>query len=314
MIPVFNAEPYLAECLDSVLAAEVPGGVEIVAVDDGSTDGSPAILRDFAARHGRLQVHVRTNAGPAAARNFGLARATGGHVWFVDADDVVKPDAWRVLPPLLAEEHDIVVFNGERFGGAGAAHAFYTRSKPAGIATGRQWMAMLCAQREFHHLVYLHLYRREFLQRHALAFREGMLHEDIGWVTESYLCAERVIYVDRVLYGYRRNTASLTGGREDAKLLRRIESYFEVVPQLRALNAKYAPDGALRRMLRAEIVAQGLQVDRLGSRLQSQVLRDDVRARCRRERFWMGLWPDATTFKAKRQLAKVLARQYLSRP
>lgn len=309
MIPVYNAEAYLAECLDSLLAGH-PAGLEIVAIDDGSSDASAAILQAFSARHPCIRTHRRANGGPAAARNFGLAQATGEYVWFVDADDVIMPSAWETVSTLLAGSPDIAVHNGERFGGGEPARRFFMQSKPGGAVSGQQWVELLCEQREFHHLVYLHLYRRAFLNEHGLRFLEGVLHEDIGWVTETYLCARRVVYTDEVLYGYRRNAASLTGSREDAKLLRRIDSYFAVVPQLRTINARYAMDESLLLRLRAEVVGQGLQVDRLATRLQAPASRREVRARCKRERFWASLWPDATTFKAKRQLAKVMLRDF----
>jgi heptose III glucuronosyltransferase len=307
VIPVHNAAGFLAECIDSVLA-EAPPVIEIVAVDDGSTDASEAMLKQYAEVHSFIRIFRRSNAGPAAARNFGLTQATGKYVWFVDADDVVKPGAWRAFEVALAADPDIAVHNGERFGGDEAPRRFFSKPKPAGCVSGKVWVEALCEQREFHHLVYLHVYRREFLVANGLRFLEGILHEDIGWVTESYLCAHKVIYSDRVLYGYRRNAASLTGSREDGKLMKRIESYFAVIPQLRDINRRRGGDGKLAQLLSTEVVAQGLQIDRLASRLASRNLQREVRSRCRAEQFWTGLWRDAATFKAKRQLAKVILR------
>jgi glycosyltransferase involved in cell wall biosynthesis len=307
IIPVYNVERFLDECLNSILAQD-DGRVEIIAIDDGSSDSSAAMLAAFAARHPCLRVYRQNNRGAAAARNRGLAEARGDYVWCVDADDMIAPDALRTLYAALKNAGDILVFNGERFPGAQDAR-FYAQPKPGGVLTGQEWLASLCKQREFHHLVYLHVYRRAFLTQHRMRFQEGILHEDIGWVTETYLHAASVVYLDRVLYRYRRNPASVTGSREDASLMRRIDSYFAIVAQLREINSRCPMPPEALRLLRAEVVAQGIQVDRLVARLESTALRMQVRARSRRERFWQHLWPDATTWKTRRQLAKIMLRQ-----
>jgi hypothetical protein len=147
-----------------------------------------------------------------------------------------------------------------------------------------------------------------------MRFAEGIVHEDIGWCTEALLHARRVVHVDAVLYRYRRHPASLTGGRDDARVMRRIDSYFTVVAQLRDLNERCAMEPATKRCLRAEIVGQALQIDRLAARLADPALRADVRARCRTTRFWERLWDDAADWKRKRQVAKVLLRQRLGLP
>ena len=90
IVPVYNVEPYLRECLRSILASSV-SPLEIIAVDDGSGDSSPAILDEFA-QEGRIKVIHQSNGGPSKARNAGLAAATGEYVGFVDADDWMDDD------------------------------------------------------------------------------------------------------------------------------------------------------------------------------------------------------------------------------
>ena len=94
IIPVYNIERHLAQCLDSV-AGQSLGDIEVICVDDGSTDGSPAILARYAARSARFRVVTQANAGPGEARNAGLALAGGEYVIFLDSDDWFEPDFWR---------------------------------------------------------------------------------------------------------------------------------------------------------------------------------------------------------------------------
>lgn len=91
IIPVYNAEKYIRECLDSCLAQNIsPDDYEIICVDDGSSDGSAAILRDYAQKYNNISVISKENGGVSSARNEGIARASGDYLWFIDADDFIS--------------------------------------------------------------------------------------------------------------------------------------------------------------------------------------------------------------------------------
>ena len=90
IIPAFNAEPYIAETIASALAQTYPN-IELIIINDGSTDGTPKIIEDFAARHPRIRAVSQLNAGLSATRNRGIALANGEFVTFLDADDLIRP-------------------------------------------------------------------------------------------------------------------------------------------------------------------------------------------------------------------------------
>ena len=96
IIPAYDAEEYIGRCLESVLGQSYRT-IEVIVVDDGSTDGTGAICREAAARDGRLRVVTQANGGPARARNAGLEQARGAWVMFVDADDELDREACRKL-------------------------------------------------------------------------------------------------------------------------------------------------------------------------------------------------------------------------
>ena len=106
ILPVYNTRAYLRECLDSVLAQDVdPGSFEIVAVDDGSTDGSGEILDEYALRHAFVRVMHQENSGwPGQPRNRGLEASRGEYVFFLDSDDVLGPEAVRRLCDVADEQ------------------------------------------------------------------------------------------------------------------------------------------------------------------------------------------------------------------
>ncbi len=103
VIPVYNAEDYLRETLESVFA-QTYEAFHVIAVDDGSEDASPEILEEFASRYpGKIDVVTQNNQGGSAARNQGLSRVRADYVTFFDADDVMEPDMLEVLVSAMQE-------------------------------------------------------------------------------------------------------------------------------------------------------------------------------------------------------------------
>ena len=96
IVPVYNVEPYLRKCLDSILD-QTYRDLEILIIDDGSTDGSGAICDEYAGKDDRIKVFHTENNGLSAARNLGLSKAQGKFVGFVDSDDWIEPDMFGVM-------------------------------------------------------------------------------------------------------------------------------------------------------------------------------------------------------------------------
>ncbi|MFD1372473.1 bifunctional glycosyltransferase/CDP-glycerol:glycerophosphate glycerophosphotransferase [Actinoplanes sichuanensis] len=113
VVPAWQVQGYLNECLDSILRQQAVEGVEVVAVDDASPDHSGQVIDERAAADPRVvAVHLESNVGPGAARNAGLDRATGEYVWFVDGDDRIAPGALAAVEARLLEEKPDVLLVG----------------------------------------------------------------------------------------------------------------------------------------------------------------------------------------------------------
>jgi glycosyltransferase EpsH len=112
IVPVYNAEQYLELCLES-LCSQTMGDLEIICIDDGSTDDSAGILRSYIERDSRITVITQPNRGQGAARNAGLARARGVWITGLDADDFLEPDAYACALELVTEQSDIICFSSE---------------------------------------------------------------------------------------------------------------------------------------------------------------------------------------------------------
>ena len=115
IVPVYNAEKYLTQTLDSLAAQTVADSMQIILVDDGSSDASPAMCDDFASKRPDTVVIHRKNGGVSAARNAGLKEASGEYVGFVDADDTVAPDYYEKLLNAIQENGCDMAFSSLTF-------------------------------------------------------------------------------------------------------------------------------------------------------------------------------------------------------
>lgn len=312
VVPAYNAAAHLPACV-ACIRAQAQADLEIIVADDGSTDATAAVLAGLAAQAPDLRIvsHAdRGNHGVAATRNRAMAFAKGQYLWFVDADDRLRPGAIAMLlAAARAGNADVVAFNAVETGAGLPDRPIYRQQKPAGQVSGETWLALCCDQKESRHYVWQRFYRRAYLQELGLQFREGIVHEDIAWITESDLRAARFSYVDAVLYDYVRNPASLTRAESDTALLHRAESLVQVVRQLQDINRRCDMQQGTRRLLQAELAGQGIQVDYLRRRIADSTTRSVVSQLLAREHFWRSLWPDAVTLTRKRQLLRIMLRE-----
>jgi CDP-glycerol glycerophosphotransferase len=200
VVPVYDVEAYLPEALDSVLAQTYPA-LEVVVVDDGSTDGSGAIADDYAARDPRVRVVHIENRGLGAARNEGLRHVRGELLAFADSDDVVPPDAYAVLHRQLRRTGaDFVTGSVARWDGT--------------TLTELPWMRRLHQHRaadvvEDHPellgdvFAWNKLFRRPFWENAGLSWPEGIRYEDQPTTTAAYVRARLFGVVPDVVYHWR---------------------------------------------------------------------------------------------------------------
>jgi hypothetical protein len=239
-------------------------------------------------------------------------------VWFVDADDLILPDAITALEKTFAGLPDMVGFQAKRFLGRGEGitdQPIYTRVHGNHCMTGEDWLAQQIKTAQWQHFPWIYLYRRQFLLDARLQFQPGILHEDIAFTTEATIRATKFFYVDVFAYQYRFNANSLTGSLNDVALQRRIDSYFVVVDQLRDINIRYA--NRLRTetlsLLKGEVIGQALQVFEVAKLLNDRKTRqqqyEKVCAMCRDRRFAQSLFKEVVSVKRLRQVMQIWLKQ-----
>lgn len=209
ILPVYNNVQYLEECLDSVLAEKILS-IEIVAVDDGSTDGSGQMLDDYAGKYENIRVFHQENSGVGVARNLGLEKAKGEYICYLDSDDYYCSEVLKKGLTLCREKNlDVLFFTyenyfeneiaAERWKNNRVNQPMRKREYPKEPIRGREMLLLFKTQLEYRVNVFLQMARRDFLQKNHFSFEPGIIFEDIPYTFEVLLQAERVMALNEVL-------------------------------------------------------------------------------------------------------------------
>lgn len=201
IVPFYNVEQYLADCLDSILAQSF-ADYEVLLVDDGSPDGSRAIAEQYAAKDRRLRVVTRENGGLGAARNTGIREARGRWLTFVDSDDLLPPQALALLVDRARETgSDIVVGSVDRFDSQKNWSPTWVDDVHLLERRGITVEDHLPLLRNLY--TWNKLYRRDFWDAQGLWFREGVAYEDQPIVTQLLARASSIDVIPEIVYRYR---------------------------------------------------------------------------------------------------------------
>ena len=201
VVPFYGVEDYLAECLDSILAQTMTD-FEVVAVDDGSRDGSIDIARAYADRDPRVRVVRQANAGLGPARNTGVRHARGTYLMFVDSDDLLAPRAFQLLVGTLERTgSDFAVGNAWRFTRARGTWPSWTHREPCAVdreRTNVRAFPALIRDR----MAWNKVYRRSFWDAHGYEF-PAIRYEDFPITLRAHLDADAVDVVSQRVYLWR---------------------------------------------------------------------------------------------------------------
>lgn len=212
VIPMYNVEKYIGDCLESIARQEYES-LEVICVDDGSTDSSHVIAEEWKNLHPTMEITIlrQANAGLSAARNTGLKAANGEYVFFLDSDDWLEKDALERLAKHIHGE-DLICFSGRKWYQDTQMYEVADKLQSATYDTGWEYYNENALQsRRFPFVcAVLRLYRREFLMENKLYFTEGIYHEDNMFTPYACLYAQATKVVNECLYVYRIRGGSIT--------------------------------------------------------------------------------------------------------
>lgn len=233
VIAVYNTEQYLRRCIDSLLEQTLYD-IEIICVDDASTDASKNILKEYEAHDDRLKVlEMPKNSGAALARNKGIEMAQGKYVQIVDSDDALEKNALESLYNLAETlQSDMCFFKLCIHGIKGEDVPLGIVGSYKGVFHGKQLLEIFCENREFFLYSSTVLFKREFLEKNSLQYKPITIGEGGEFVIRSLYYAERAVVCDDRYYHYYINEASVTH-RADKKINSLIGHIYQYVTVLK---------------------------------------------------------------------------------
>ena len=244
IIPVYNVAPYLPKCLDSVLAQTLTD-IEVICINDGSTDDSGKILHDYAAKDKRIKVINQSNQGISAARNAGLKMVQSNYVMFVDSDDYIAFDmAEKLYQTMIKENPDMVICSAE------CVNLLSKDASPDVI----EWQSWLqpwldeyvkstgvyevpkTIKDEFISVVWNKLYKTSIIKNYKIEFPLGLIEEDEYWLWAYMLHCKKYAFVNERLYFYIQRSGSIMTTRNGNE---KVLDILEIERRIYELAQKY---------------------------------------------------------------------------
>lgn len=232
IIPVYNVENYIDECVHSVLTQNF-ANMEVLCVEDGSCDDSLQTLKMLAKTDSRIRIIVHdTNKGLSEARNTGLRQAKGKYVLFVDSDDYIASNALKSLYDKAEEKGaDIVYFDYIKFYDSTLKKRnsnIKIWKNYDGLYTGREFLCMTLKDNQYKCEAWRQFLRRDFLVEHQITFLPGIFHEDNLFSFYTAMEAQRVCNLNKELYYYRQREHSIM----QTKNIKRAQSMFVILGEI----------------------------------------------------------------------------------
>lgn len=249
IIPVYNVQNYIADCLDSVINQDFPS-LEIICIDDCSTDKSLKILREFAIRDSRIKIlALNENTGLANVRNKGVELACGKYICYLDSDDMLADGCLKKLQPYMDDDLEMLTYEiadvrldmqPKEISQYRLKHDY----SKLGIATGKIFFTEMMDNNEFYYSACFALYHRTWLQSSGIEFREGILYEDGPYTLACYLKCKKMRHVNVQVYvrRYRANSIMTTKNKYTFLHMRSLLWGYE-----EAIRLYYQSDGLNQR-------------------------------------------------------------------
>lgn len=220
IIPVYNVEKYLAVCIESIIH-QTYQNLEIILVNDGSTDNSPQICDNYAKKDQRVKVVHQKNGGLSDARNTGYSLMTGEYIAFVDSDDLISLDCYHTLLQILNKyEADIVECNFVKFNNENELNELDSMNLVEEFDTEKGLELLI--KEQLKQVVWNKLYKAKVVNK--LFFEKGKIHEDEFWTYKVFLQANKIVKTNKVLYFYRQQDKSIMAEKYNLKRLLGLEA------------------------------------------------------------------------------------------
>lgn len=243
IVPVYNTGNLLPRCLNSI-SNQTYKDIEIIVIDDGSTDNSKDIIKSFAIKDSRIKYYCQNNKGVGAARNKGIELSTGSYITFVDSDDYVHKDYCSVLFGLI-KDSDIAIAGRAKY-----IDELFIKNKCPNkieITTGCQAIKYLMLGTYSSRPAWGKLYTKDIIS--DITFEEHHIFEEIRFGVDTFSKAKKVIFSDKVLYYYMIRSGSIMTSNFDLQIDDLANSFDYIVNVLRNAGLYYECESEIKKWL-----------------------------------------------------------------
>lgn len=259
IVPVYNVSKYLAKCLDSLICQDLkPEEYEIIVVNDGSTDNSEEISRQYEEKYSNIKVVRQENQGLSAARNSGIAIAQGQYIQFVDSDDYLEPNVLKTLVEKMESDNlDVLRFNYQNVNETYEVYEPYKEHKPYvdyrdevcdGLTFLTERLGYACYAVQF-------LIKSELLRKEGNTFKSGIYFEDTEWTPRILMQAKKVTSTDLMVYNYLLRQGSITNSVSIEKKRKVLEDKMQLVSSLKQQMLDKADKRWYEGMISATVIS-----------------------------------------------------------
>lgn len=207
VVPTYNVEEFLAECLDSLLNQDLSRDLyEIIVINDGSTDQSLSIAERYAEHNSNIKIISQKNSGLSMSRNRGVQEVSGKYIWFIDSDDWITADCLQKIIGKIEHNDfpDMVAISRLKYLSNERIEK-YIENSTDGIS-GKEFLY----KRIYQAPAQCYLFKKEFLKNHNLTFKSGIYHEDAEFTPRALFYANRIVFVSDIIYFHRHREKSIT--------------------------------------------------------------------------------------------------------
>ena len=227
IIPVYNVEHYLSQCIDSILFQNFTD-FEIILVNDGSTDSSKKLCEAYVNKDKRVKLFNQKNGGLSSARNTGLKHAIGSYLWFVDSDDWISENALNKMNDVLNQNInlDVISFSHTNFNETTSKFSMPQNQESINTTDGNGFIEK---SKNLFFSVWTYVYSKNFIKINQLWFLENQIHEDDYFNISSFGKIKKILKITDSLYFYRQREGSIMNNYSKYHLSKRIDSYIKLV-------------------------------------------------------------------------------------
>lgn len=224
IIPIYNVQDYLQDCLNSVLEIPYIEQIEVLLVNDGSKDGSGSIAKEYVEKSKCFIYLEKENGGLSSARNFGLKHANGEYIMYLDSDDMVNGETLKsIYPDIVSREYDLLIVSGKKYFNDSGLYEEYGNKINKDYCRGIEAYAEVKNTNNYFTGVYYQIVKKSVIDKFEIQFMPGILHEDHLYTFQIYTISGKTKLTNLNWYIYRIRSNSIMTGTTN--LLRRFEGF-----------------------------------------------------------------------------------------